>query len=108
MILSNLNLLTRPDLLERDIKLDDGVEQAFFLRHEAHISGKAGDIVSLLPWGGGVEQVTTIGLRWTLTNEDLNPYETRSISNEMQTSEAIIRVGSGLLLCIHRRQKSPE
>ena len=104
MILSNLNLLTRPDLLERDVRLDDGVEQAFFVRNEGHISGKAGDIISLLPWGGMVEKVTTIGLRWSLNCEDLNPYETRSISNKMQTSEAMIRIGSGLLLCIHRRQ----
>ena len=108
MILSNLSLLTRPDLVEKDIKLDDGVEQAFFVRDEAHISGKVGDIVSLLPWGGGVEQVTTTGLRWELNNEDLYPYETLSISNEMQSNEAVILVGSGLLLCIHRRQILPE
>jgi thiamine pyrophosphokinase len=108
MILSNLSLLTRPDLLEKDISLDDGVEQVFFVRKEVHISGKAGDIISLLPWEGLVEQVTTIGLRWPLKGENLNPYETRSISNEMLTGEAIIRIGSGLLVCIHRRQMSPN
>jgi len=104
MILSNLNLLTRPDLIEIDIRLDDGVEQVFFVRNEVLISGKAGDIISLLPWGRMVDKVTTIGLRWPLNNENLNPFETRSISNEMLTSEAMIRIGSGLLLCIHRRQ----
>jgi thiamine pyrophosphokinase len=108
MILGNINLLTRPDLLERDIRLDDGVEQVLFVRNEAHISGKAGDIVSLLPWGGMVEKVTTTGLRWPLVGEDLNPFETRSISNEMQSNDAVINIGSGLLLCVHRRQILPE
>lgn len=104
MTLGNLSLLTRPDLRLIDIKLDDGIEQAFFVRDEVSITGKAGDIVSLLPWGGIVEGVTTVGLRWPLDGEDLKPHESRSISNEMQTSEAKIQIGSGLLLCIHRRQ----
>jgi thiamine pyrophosphokinase len=108
MTLSNLNLLTRPDMLVRDVRLDDGVEEAFFVRSKAQITGKAGDIVSLLPWGAIAERVTTIGLRWPLNCEDLNPYETRSISNEMETNDAIISIGSGLLLCIHRRQLSPD
>ncbi len=108
MTLSNLSLLTRPDLLEIDVSLDDGVEQVFFIRKEVHVSGKAGDIISLLPWGGLVEQVTTIGLRWPLNGENLNSFETRSISNEMLIGEAIIRIGSGLLLCIHCRQNPSE
>ncbi|MFH2039081.1 MAG: thiamine diphosphokinase [Chloroflexota bacterium] len=104
MTLSNLSLLTRPALLDIDVSLDDGVEQVFFVTKEVLISGKSGDIISLLPWGGKVEQVTTNGLRWELYNEDLNSYETRSISNEMRTGEAKICIGSGLLLCIHCRQ----
>ncbi len=104
MTLSNLNLLTRPDLLDLDVSLDDGVEQVFFVRKQVQICGKAGDIISLLPWGGLVEQVTTTGLRWPLIHENLNSYQTRSISNEMLTDEAKIHIGSGLLLCIHCRQ----
>jgi thiamine pyrophosphokinase len=104
MILSNISLLTRPDLLGMDVKLDDGVEQAFFMQKEAHIFGQAGDVVSLLPWGGPARQVTTTGLRWPLKGEDLEPFETRSISNQMQSDEAKITIDSGLLLCIHRRQ----
>lgn len=104
MTLSNINLLSRPDLMEKDIKLDDGVEEAFFVHLEAQITGNAGDTVSLLPWGGEVKQVITSGLRWVLNREDLNPYETRSISNEMQTSVANIQIGSGILFCVHRRK----
>lgn len=104
MTLSSINLLTRPDLMEKDIKLDDGVEAAYFVQQETIIFGNEGDVISLLPWGGKVSQVTTSGLRWELHGEDLNPYETRPISNEMQTKEARIQVGSGNLLCIHRRK----
>jgi thiamine pyrophosphokinase len=108
MTLSNLNLLIRPDLLELDVRLDDGVEQVFFVRKEAHFSGRAGDTISLLPWGGPVGQVNTSGLRWPLYNETLQPYETRAISNEMESTEAGIRIGSGLLLCIHHRRPLSE
>lgn len=104
MTLSNLSLLTRPDLLEMDVKLDDGIEQAFFTGWEAQLFGRAGDTVSLLPWGGPVRQVTTMGLRWPLSGDDLEPYESRSVSNEMQSDEAKITIGSGLLLVVHRRQ----
>ncbi|HCC78818.1 MAG TPA: thiamine diphosphokinase [Anaerolineae bacterium] len=107
MTLSNLSLLTRPDLLNLDVRLDDGMEQVLFVRGETHISGHAGDIISLVAWGGPVEQVTTSGLRWPLSDDRLESYETRTISNEMQVAEAVIRIGSGLLLCIHRRRSPP-
>jgi thiamine pyrophosphokinase len=103
MTLSNLGLLTRPDLLQLDISLDDGVEQVVLVKHDIHLTGKAGDIVSLLPWAGVVEGVTTSGLRWPLSNECLEPHQTRPVSNEMLADEAVIRIESGLLLCIHRR-----
>jgi thiamine pyrophosphokinase len=101
MTLSNLSLLTRPDLLELEVSMDDGVEAAFFIQREAYISGSAGDIVSLIPWEGPVEVESTTGLRWPLADVLVHSYETRTISNEMLDNHAAIRIKSGLLLCIH-------
>ena len=103
MTLSNISLLTRKDLLDIDILLDDGNEEVMFVVEKSILNGKPGDLVSLFPWGGSVQGVITRGLRWTLNDECLHPSTTRSISNEMVESTAEISIHSGLLLCIHRR-----
>jgi thiamine pyrophosphokinase len=101
--LGNVSLLTLPALSACDIRLDDGVEEVFFVRERCEIRGKPGDLVSLIPWGGEVTGVSTEGLRWSLHSEALLPAETRGISNEMITGKAGIEIASGVLLCIHLR-----
>jgi thiamine pyrophosphokinase len=102
--LANLSLLTDPDLAGRDIRLDDGVEAAFFTRSRAEVHGAPGDTVSLIPWGGEVSGVSTEGLRWCLRGETLYPHRTRGISNEMLAATAEVKIDSGLLLIVHRRR----
>ena len=109
--LGNLALLTDPRLSTLrhgsgqafDLRLADGVEQAFFCRDQAQVRGRSGDLVSLIPWGGEVRGVCTEGLRWPLLNETLLPHKTRGISNEMTGEVANIQIQSGLLLIVHRR-----
>jgi thiamine pyrophosphokinase len=102
--LGNLALLTNAQYATLDIRLDDGVEEVFFVRRRASIDGQGSDLLSLIPWGGEVAGIHTEGLRWPLSNETLLPCQTRGISNEMLGSTASISIGSGLLLVIHRRQ----
>ncbi len=102
--LGNLSLLTDPRLLTCDLRLDDGVEETFFCRDRAQVKGRRGDLVSLIPWGGEVRGVCTEGLRWPLSDETLLPHKTRGISNEMTGEIANIKIESGLLLIVHRRQ----
>lgn len=99
--LANLSLLANPSLAELDVRIDDGVEEAFFIRRQAQIHGRAGETVSLIPWGGDVTGIRTEGLRWPLHGETLYAYKTRGISNEILSEEARINIKSGLLLCIH-------
>jgi thiamine pyrophosphokinase len=101
--LGNLSLLTGQEFGALDIRMDDGVEQAFFTRDRGELHGRPGDIVSLIPWGGAVTGITTAGLRWRLRGETLFPNRTRGISNEMSGKTASIRLKSGLLLIIHQR-----
>ena len=105
-VLANLTLLANPRLSAVDIRLDDGLEEAFFILKQARIKGSAGEIVSLIPWGGQVTGVTTSGLRWPLHEESLFPGKTRGISNELLVKSATITLQSGLLLVVHRRQSS--
>ena len=104
--LGNLSLLTNPELTALDVRMDDGVEEAFFTRRRCEVHGKPADIVSLIPWRGEVSGVCTEGLHWPLNNETLFPDKTRGISNEMSRETAIISQRSGLLLVIHHRQQS--
>lgn len=102
--LGNLALLSDPRLAALDVRLDDGVEEAFFCRDQASVEGGRGDLVSLIPWDGTVEGVRTEGLKWPLHAETLYPEKTRGISNEMLGDAAEISITSGLLLIVHRRQ----
>ncbi len=101
--LGNLSLLADPALAGKEARLDDGVEEAFFVRRECSVQGHSGELVSLLPWGIPAEGVTTQGLRWRLHGETLTPYRTRGISNELLGQSATVSLTSGLILVIHRR-----
>jgi len=101
--LANLALLTNPALAELEIKMDDGVEEAWFVRNRCDLCGKIGDTVSLIPWRGNVSGITTSGLRWPLKNETLFADRTRGISNELSTDKGNIQIKNGLLLVVHRR-----
>jgi thiamine pyrophosphokinase len=110
--LANLSILTDPTLSGTDIRLDDGVEEAFFFRAaaakggQAEVRGRSGDTVSLIPWHGPVEGVATDGLQWPLYSETLYPEKSRGISNVMLNDIASVNTQSGLLLIVHRR--SPD
>jgi len=102
--LGNLSLLSNPEFAAIDVRLEDGVTEAFFITAQAAIQGKAGETVSLLPWGNPVEGFSTDGLVYPLNDETLFPYRTRSISNQMLAETAKVSLRQGLLLCVHIRK----
>jgi thiamine pyrophosphokinase len=102
--LANIALLTDVRLSDVDIRLDDGVEEVFVCRDQAHVHGRSGDLVSLIPWLGVVPSVRTENLKWVLDHETLHPDKTRGVSNEMLGDTASVSIGSGVLLIVHRRQ----
>lgn len=104
--LANIALLSNVRLSTFDIRLDDGVEEILFCRDQAEVKGRSGDIISLIPWGGAVTGIQTENLKWQLSSETLHPEKTRGISNEMTGDTAAVKIQSGLLLIIHRRQSS--
>ncbi|MDH3730841.1 MAG: thiamine diphosphokinase [Acidimicrobiia bacterium] len=66
------------------------------------IAGSKGDQVTLLAVGGPAI-VTTIGLRWRLDDDTLEPGSTRGVSNELEADSATITVTEGRLLVLHGR-----
>ena len=67
---------------------------------ERRLTGRAGDLVSLLPLGPGVEGVTTDGLAFPLRDEPLATGHTRGLSNVRAAPEARVTVRRGLLLIV--------
>lgn len=101
--IGNLALLSDVRLSTLDIRIEDGVEAAFFCRDQAEVRGRRGDVVSLIPWGDPVVGVRTEGLKWALHGDTLHPHKTRGLSNEMEGERASVRIESGILLVTHRR-----
>ena len=101
--LGNLALLAGRSFQGIDVRLDDGTEAAFFCSSRREVQGAQGDLVSLLPWGGDADGVTTRGLRWPLHAETLYSNRTRGLSNELVAESAEVTLESGLLLVVHRR-----
>jgi thiamine pyrophosphokinase len=73
---------------------------AHVLRRRRILHGDVGATVSLIPIGGLAVGVTTKGLKWELSGEDLEPGSTRGVSNEMRAPVADIKLESGCLLVV--------
>lgn len=63
------------------------------------IHGRVGSTLSILPVGGPA-RVTTDGLRWPLTAEQLVPGTTRGISNEFLLTTATVGVDGGCAVVV--------
>lgn len=75
------------------------------VREHGEISGRPGDVCSLLAVGGAARGVRTLGLRYPLDREDLEPGSTRGVSNVLTEPVAEVWVEHGTVLAI---QPDPE
>jgi thiamine pyrophosphokinase len=103
--LANLGLLAMPELDGRIAVLHTPRSRITRLRRpggpgELRLTGRPGDTVSLLPFGGDVRRVTTGGLRYPLHDEDLPMGSPRGLSNVIDGAEAAVSIRDGLLLVI--------
>lgn len=100
-MLANLFLLLLPELAGLSVRLVEEQEEIFIIRTQMQIVGQPGDTISLIPFAGYAEGVSTSGLCYPLVNETLYPEHSRGISNQMQGSQAMVTLTNGNLLCIH-------
>lgn len=101
--LGNLAVLGRADLLQADVRMIDADLEVFAISWpKGQISGHLGDLVSLIPWGGDAEGVTTAGLAYPLRDETLYGNQARGISNALSKEQATVWLRSGTLLCVHQ------
>ena len=66
------------------------------------IATQIGDTVALQSFSNKSEKISTSGLQWQLTNESLNNFETRGVSNIATNEHVSVSVELGQLLVIHQ------
>jgi len=96
--LANLLLVSDPRLkpFEVDVLLADAPVAVVHQRRT--LTGRVGDIVSLIPIGGSCFGVTTSGLEYPLDDEALHPSHSRGVSNVFVAPVAVVDVRTGVLL----------
>lgn len=77
-----------------------GPAHVWVVAGEASLTGRPGDLLSLLPAHGPAVGVTTSGLLYPLADEDLPAGIGRGVSNEWVEEVATVRVRSGILLAV--------
>jgi thiamine pyrophosphokinase len=103
-LLANTLLLTAPAFAAVELVAHVGPARITVVRSEAELVGPLGDLVTLLAAGDVARGVTTEGLLYPLTGEDLRPGSTRGVSNEMAAARAVVRLDDGVLLAVQPGQ----
>jgi thiamine pyrophosphokinase len=107
--IANLALLQHPALEAREARLYDeaGARLSLLVGPDEHgqpgareLTGRVGDLVSLVPLGESAQDVETHGLRYPLNRETLILGRARGLSNVRIAPTARVSVGSGRLLVI--------
>ena len=99
-LFANALLLAQVSYADLIIDARFGPDVLSVVRAQTTLTGSPGDLVTLLAVGGTANGVTTSGLRWQLSSEQLEPGSSRGVSNEMIAAEAVIEIESGVLLAI--------
>jgi len=106
--LVNIGLLAMPELADRAATIVDDQARIQLIRApgpdggpvERELAGRPGDLVSLLPYSGDVDSVTTTGLVYPLADEPLRLGRGRGLSNLRVSTTARVVVRAGLLLVV--------
>ena len=106
--LANVLLLGHPRLIDRMVVLLAPAARIRLIRAPGtgdgraslSLSGRPGDLVSLLPFAGPAGGVTTSGLRYALINEALEVGPARGLSNVRLEATASVSLKVGSLLVV--------
>jgi thiamine pyrophosphokinase len=107
--LANIWLLALP-AADREVWLVDGHSRTRLLAGpgRAMLRGWPGDLVTLLPFDGSADGVTTEGLAWPLHEATLTAGPSRGLSNSRTDGEAVVSLRSGRLLIIETHHSEGE
>jgi len=99
-LLGNALVLARSAYAGPEVVAHIGGATVTVVRGATDVVGEVGETVSLLAVHGPAHGVTTRGLLYPLTGEDLHPGSTRGVSNELVSSPAQVSLEAGTLLVV--------
>jgi len=110
MSLANVLLLSSRRVLGVNITIVDGSQYIRLIADGQRIAltGRDGDTLSLIPLDPVITGVTVTGVAWPLTGEDLVRGQTRGVSNRFTSTEVMISLDTGRLICVHIRTAAGE
>jgi thiamine pyrophosphokinase len=107
MTISNVLLLTHPEIRSLDIEIWHAQQKAWLIRPPGgEIKGEAGDTLSLIPLGGDAEGVSLEGTAYRLTKGTLRFGPGRGVSNLLVSNIAHVELEKGMLLVVHTPGKA--
>jgi thiamine pyrophosphokinase len=104
--LANIQLLAMPEIAGCQVSIFDDASYIWLAQHETEIQGQIGDVVSLIPWSGDVQDIVTAGLYYPLRHEPLRVGPARGVSNLLTQPVACVTWSEGKLLVVHTPQRS--
>ena len=99
-LLAALLLLASPRYGAVPIDASFGPAHVHVVRGARTLTGKPGELLSLVALNGPAEGVTTEGLAYPLVGETLEPGSSRGVSNVFTAESARVRVERGVVLAI--------
>lgn len=102
---ANLYLLTHPRLRQIPTWTVDGWTALTVLNgdgiSQAHFHGRVGDYVTITAVSEQVEGITTVGLKWPLSNATFTRGLNEGTSNELINDRAMIQIAKGTAFASH-------
>ena len=102
---ANLYLLTHPSLKQTPSWTVDGWTALTILNgdgvSQAHFQGQIGDYVTITAVSETVEGITTVGLKWPLSNATFTRGLNEGTSNELINNQAMIQITTGTAFVSH-------
>jgi thiamine pyrophosphokinase len=102
MSIANILLTAHPNFREIQVRLIDDHQELQLLQSGGNLIlyGKPGDTLSLIPLNSRAQGITTQGLEYALSDEDLDFASSRGVSNVFTAENASISLRQGLLICV--------
>ena len=98
--LTNINLLMKAEDANVKVVIVDNNNEIQIISNNITITGKKGDLVSLIPISTYVEGIDTTGLEYPLKNATMTIGKSLGVSNVMTSNLATVNIKSGYLLVI--------
>lgn len=102
MSIANLLLAAHPAYEGIQVRLVDHHQELLLIHsgESLNLHGHPGDTLSLIPLNNRAQGITTQGLEYTLSDEDLEFGSPRGVSNVFTAENATISLQHGLLICV--------